>query len=517
MSKNKFLKSSLIVMLIIIMGKILAIIRDSLVAAKFGATYTADIYNFSIGIVYLLTTISYGLTTTFIPLNTDHIEKYTWEKRNSFVNNIISTYSIFTIIITIILILFSKQIVIIFGSGFSSNIQIFNTSVTVIRIMLVSLIFVSIQSVITGVLQSHNEFYEPAAMSMVSNIIFIVYLIFFTDSYGIYGFAVATVIGFFAQFIINVPKYKKLGYNYKIQFNLRDEELKKMLALMMPVIISTSLIQLNNFINRAFAVNIFEGAVTALDLSNKLNTLAYEVFAIGIAMVIYPTLSKYASDNNTKEYKEALLKGINVIFLIMIPASFAIGVLRIPLITILFKRGAFDERAVNLTANALLFYSPAMIAYGLRDVLNKAFYAIKDTKTPMINSFLGIIINIIINIFIVKYMQVSGLTLATSISAIITTILMLISLNKKLKGIGLKNVFLSFNKILIASVSMGGIVFFINEKCLRIFGMNMKGSIISLGTSFIIGSLIYFIIIYFLKVKEFTYFIDLIREKIKRK
>lgn len=201
----------------------------------------------------------------------------------------------------------------------------------------------------------------------------------------------------------------------------------------------------------------------------------------------------------------------------MIPASFAIGVLRIPLITILFKRGAFDERAVNLTANALLFYSPAMIAYGLRDVLNKAFYAIKDTKTPMINSFLGIIINIIINIFIVKYMQVSGLTLATSISAIITTILMLISLNKKLKGIGLKNVFLSFNKILIASVSMGGIVFFINEKCLRIFGMNMKGSIISLGTSFIIGSLIYFIIIYFLKVKEFTYFIDLIREKIKRK
>lgn len=314
MSKNKFLKSSLIVMLIIIMGKILAIIRDSLVAAKFGATYTADIYNFSIGIVYLLTTISYGLTTTFIPLNTDHIEKYTWEKRNSFVNNIISTYSIFTIIITIILILFSKQIVIIFGSGFSSNIQIFNTSVTVIRIMLVSLIFVSIQSVITGVLQSHNEFYEPAAMSMVSNIIFIVYLIFFTDSYGIYGFAVATVIGFFAQFIINVPKYKKLGYNYKIQFNLRDEELKKMLALMMPVIISTSLIQLNNFINRAFAVNIFEGAVTALDLSNKLNTLAYEVFAIGIAMVIYPTLSKYASDNNTKEYKEALLKGINVIF-----------------------------------------------------------------------------------------------------------------------------------------------------------------------------------------------------------
>lgn len=516
MSKDKVFKSSVIVMILIIIGKVLAIVRDSLVAAKFGITYIADIYNFSIGMVYLLTTISYGLTTTFIPLNTDHIKKYTKEKRNKFVNNVINTYSIFTIILTIILILLSKYIVIIFGSKFNNNIEIFNMSVMVVRIMLISLIFISLQSIVTGVLQCHNEFYEPAAMSIVSNIVFIVYLVFFTKVYGIYGFAVATVIGFFAQFIINVPKYKKLGYNYELFIDFKDSELKKMLILMMPVIISTSLIQLNNFINRAFAGKIFEGAIAVLDLANKLNTLAYEVFAIGIAMVIYPTLAQYASGENLKEYKEALSKGINTIFLIMIPAAFAIAILRIPLITLLFKRGAFDERAVELTSNALLFFAPAMVAYGLRDILNKAFYAVKDTKTPMINSFMGIIINIIINIFIVKYMQVSGLTLATSISAIITTILMLMSLNKKLKGINLREVFITFMKILFSSIIMSILLFFINEKCTMFFGMNTKGSIITLIISFVLGSLVYFISIYLLGIKEFKYFVQLFTNKLKK-
>lgn len=516
MSKDKFVKKSLWVMLFIILGKIFAIIRDALVAAKFGATYTADIYNFSIGIVYLLTTVSYGLTTTFIPLNTNHISNYDREKRNKFVHNVINSYSIFTILITIIMMFLSRYIVITFGGGFTNNIENFNISVKVIRIMLLSLIFISLQSVITGVLQSHNEFYEPAAMSLVSNLVFIIYLVFFTEKYGIYGFAFATVISFLAQLIINLPKYKSLEYGYKPYINLKDSELIKMVSLMMPVIISTSLIQLNNFINRAFAANIYEGAVTTLDLSNKLNTLAYEVFAIGIAMVIYPTLAKYAVGEDLYQYKKALLKGINVIFIIMIPAAVAISILRVPLTTLLFKRGAFDERAVNLTSNALLFYAPAMIAYGLRDILNKAFYSINDTKSPMINSFIGIIINIILNVFLVKLMGVSGLTLATSISSTIITVVMLLKLHKKLKGINIIYILKSFLKIIFAAAVMGVIIFIINNRIIMFLGMNMMGSLISLVACLIVGSLSYFLIIYVLRIEEILYIINLVKVRVNK-
>ncbi|MCW6061559.1 murein biosynthesis integral membrane protein MurJ [Clostridium sporogenes] len=502
MKENKTLKSSVFVMLLIILGKVFALIRDSLIAAKFGATYITDIYNFALGMVYLLTTISYGLTTTFIPIHTEGLQKGDRKESNKFVNNVLNTFSIGTIILTILMIVFSKYIIYIFGHGFQKDLMVFNTSIKITKIMLLSLIFISLQSVITGVLQSHKQFYEPAAMAMVSNIVYILYLVFLTSKYGIIGFAIATVIAFLVQFLINVPKYKKLGYKYTTYMDFKDSKIKEIFYLMIPVIISTSVIQLNVFVNRSFATNIYFGAVTILDCANKINTLAYEVFAIGIAMIVYPTLSELAAKDDKKQYKMALGKSINMIIIIMVPAAVGIATLREPLINIIFKRGAFSENAASLTSQALLLYTPAMIAYGVRDILNKAFYAIKDTKTPMINSFIGIIINAMINILLIKYLGVSGLTLATSISAITITIIMLLDLNKKLNGIDVKNIIISFLKVTLSALIMGIIVIVINKFILLNLGTGTKGSAISVLICMVVGAMCYTAAIYLLKVKE---------------
>lgn len=503
MTKNKVLKSSFLVMLFIILGKIFALMRDSLIAAKFGATYTTDIYNFALGMVYLLTTISYGLTTTFIPLNIEHIQKSTQKDRVKFVNNIINVSAIFTIVLTVILIFGTKEIIYYFGHGFTTDINIFNTAVEVTRIMLLSLIFLSIQSVLTGVLQSHKQFLEPSAMAAVSNVIYIIYLVFFAASYGIKGFAIATVIGFFAQYIINVPKYKSLGYKYSSYINLKDEALAKITKLMVPVIISTSVVQLNMFVNRSFANNLYGGAVTILDCSNKINTLAYEVFAIGIGMIVYPTLSQYAAEKNIEEYKKQLKRAINLILMVMIPAAIGILVLRKELVIFIFKRGLFTENAVDLTSKALFYYAPAMIFYGLRDILNRAFYSIQDTKTPMINSFIGILLNILLNIVLINKMGVAGLTLATTLSVLITTFIMFISLSKKIKVINIREFLKTLSKITIASLIMGTVVLIVKKYCYLYVENVMTTSIISIVLGGISGIIVFATMLYFLKVEEF--------------
>lgn len=515
MLKKKMVKSSVIVIILIILGKVFALVRDSLIAAKFGATYITDVYNFALGMVYLLTTISYGLTTTFIPLHTEHLQKSSKKTRDRFVNNVINISLIVTVVVTVILIIFAKYIIYIFGHGFINDPNIFAMSVDITRIMLLSLIFISLQSVITGVLQSHNEFYEPAAMAMVSNIIYIVYLVLLTSKFGIKGFAVATVVGFFMQFVINIPKYRKLGYGYKGIMDFKDKELHHMFKIMVPIIISTSVVQLNVFVNRSFATNIFSGAVTILDCANKINTLAYEVFAIGIAMIIYPTLSELAAKEDKIQYVKALKTGINIIILIMIPTAVAIAVLREPLINIIFKRGAFSNDASILTASALLFYCPAMISYGIRDILNKAFYSIKDTKTPMINSFIGILINIIINILLVRSMGVSGLTLGTTLSSVIATAAMLVNLNKKIGNIGLNQILKIILKTSIASAVMGVSIFFVNKICAALIVSQLKASLAALAISFILGLTVYSLCIYILKIEEFIYIISLIKQKMK--
>lgn len=513
MSENKLFKSSFVVINLIIIGKILAFVRDALIASKFGTSYASDIYSFSISMIFLLTTVSYGLTTTFIPIHTDYIEKKGGSERKKFTNNVINVFVVFTIILTILCIIFAKYIILIFAPGFSSNAEVYASSVKITRIMFLSLIFISLQSVITGVLQAHKKFYTPAAMSIVSNIVFILYLVLLTNKYGIVGFAVSTVIGFCAQLIINIPQYRKLGYSYRPYFDLKDESLTKLFKLMIPVIISTSVVQLNLFVNNYFATKLQEGSVAALNFANKLNTIGYEVFAIGISMVIYPTLSTFAAKENKDEYVNALLKAVNVVLLIMIPAAVGIAILRRPIISVIFKRGAFDERAVSITASALLFYCPSMVAYGLRDILNKAFYSIKDTKTPMVNSIIGILINILFSIILVKMMGVRGLTLSASLSALISTILLIRSLDKGLNGIKIGRFIESITKISICSVVMGAFIFVIKIILTNYFGDRQLSNLISIITSTILGVIIYAVCAYILKIDEYMYVVNIFKSK----
>lgn len=514
MPNNKMVKKSFIVLLLIISGKLLAIVRDSLIAAKFGATYVTDIYNFALGLVYLLITISYGLTTTVIPINSEKIQNKDINKRNKFVSNVLNITLVFFTLITILMIVFCKYIILIFGHGFNKSPMIFTTAINITRIMLLSLIFVGLQSLMAGVLESHKQFYEPSAGAMVSNLVYIIYLIFFEKKYGIYGFGVAVVIGFFMQYIINVPRFRMLGYKYKFNVDFKDNDVRKMFKLMIPIVISTSVVQLSNFVNTAFATNLYTGAATVFNFSNRINTLAYEVFAIGISTIIFPYLSEFAVNNDKGEFKKTLSRGLCMVLIFMIPAAVAIAVLRVPLITVLYKRGAFTNHDVTLTANALLMFTPAMIAYGARDVLNKAFYAVKDTRTPMINSFYGVLINVVLNFILIKFMSVSGLTLATSISAIFTTIIMFYDLSKKLQRIPYKYIIKQIIKLSFSSIIMGIIIFILNKYSIVIFGNSIKGCVYSIFISFIVGCLVYLIMLYILKVEEMFTLLSVMKKKL---
>ncbi|WMJ81196.1 murein biosynthesis integral membrane protein MurJ [Clostridium sp. MB40-C1] len=514
MRDKKIIKSSVIIIMLTILGKGMAFFRDALIASKFGATRITDIYMFSLGVVMLLTTIGYGLTTTLIPMHTENIEKKNIQERNVFISNLLNTSGFITIIFIFISIFISPWVVKVFAPGFMKDMEVFQQAVHILRIMFVSLIFVSMQSIVTGVLQAHKEFSEPAAMAFVQNIIMVVYLIILSNVYGMNGFAVATVTGFVAQFLINVPKFKKLGYSYVFTIDFKDKDILKLLKLMLPIIISTSIIQINLFITRYFATNLYDGAVSALDFSNKLNMLIYEVFAVAISMVVYPTLATYAAQKNSVEYKNALIKAFNVILLIMVPASIGVLILREPIVSVIFERGAFDKEAVKLTATALMFYTPAMIAYGVRDILYKAFYSIKDTRVPMVNSILAILLNIILSFVLVKNMEVSGLALASSISTVITTLILIFILNNRLKGINLKYLIKSFLKIVISSLVMGGVIINIRNLCFLKLGINSLGNIVTIIISFVVGVIVYFVCVYLLKVEEYIYMVELVREKI---
>jgi putative peptidoglycan lipid II flippase len=271
-----------------------------------------------------------------------------------------------------------------------------------------------------------------------------------------------------------------------------------------------SISQLNVLIDKTIASAIFTGGISALNYANKLNLFIYSVFVIPIVTVMYPSISKMSANGDKQKFKKAIIEAINAVNIFVIPASVGAVLHAKPIITLLFERGAFDSDAVVMTANALLFYSIGMVAIGLREVLSRAFYSLQNTKTPMINATIGVMINIIFNLILSKFMGISGLALATSISAIFTMVLMFISFRTKFGPFGLKNVIITSLKITIASLIMGlfsklGFNFFSD-----IFSQNF-----SLILAMVIGVITYFITLHFMKIEDIDVIKNVIKDKIR--
>jgi len=287
------------------------------------------------------------------------------------------------------------------------------------------------------------------------------------------------------------------------------------MKLIVPVLIGASVSQINFLIDRSFASNLGEGGISTLNFANKLNMFVYGVFGVAISTVVYTSLSKFSAQNNEENYNQTLIESINIMNLIMIPATIGMIVLRHPLVDIVFKHGAFDETSARLTAEVLLFYAPGILAYGIRDIINRAFYALQDTKTPMINSVIGLAINIVLNAVLVKYMGITGLALATTISAITTSLLLLFSF-KKIHKVSYRKISIAFVKVVASSAIMGIGVYLFYKAIAVYLGTSFVLRLLGLLLSTVVGIIIYIVSIKIFRVEEYAYFIGKLKDKVGR-
>ncbi|WP_102399820.1 murein biosynthesis integral membrane protein MurJ [Haloimpatiens massiliensis] len=519
MSRKSLAKSTVIIMVITLLSKVMGFFRESLVAAKYGTSFSSDIYVFAWGVTSMLfATIGVALSTTFIPMLSDYIENKSFKDRNYFVNNILNITVLLAVILSLLGVVFGKYVVLIFGPGFATKYSEANflEAIKITRIVFISLIFVGVQNVLTGVLQAHKEFAVPASMSIFFNIVLITYLILWGDKFGAEGLIIALVIAFFAQMLIHIPTYIKLGYKYRFVLDFKDRAIKKMMSLIVPVIVGTSITQVNFLVDRAFASSVGEGSISTLNFANKLNLFIYGVFGMAISTVVYTELSRESAKEDIKAYERTLTKAINTINLVMIPATVGMVLLRVPIIDVVFKHGAFDDKAAKLTASVLVCYAPAMIIYGIRDVMNRAFYSIKDTKTPMINSGIGVLVNIVLNIILIRNWGINGLAIATTVAAVVTTILLLRSFIKQ-TNFNYYEIVMIFCKVVVASLIMGVVVFLVNMCLNKILNKGLIFTILNLGVSSFIGVIVYAIIINKFNVEEYKYLARHVYIRLKKK
>lgn len=502
-------KTALILMVLTVLTKVLGFIRDIILSYFYGASNISDAYLISLTIpLTIFTFIGTALATSYIPIYSSICKKKDIQSANKFTSNILNFNILLCSIIVILSLIFTEPIVRIFASGFKGH--TLSLTITFTRITILAIYFMNGVFIFNSYLQLKDCFVVSALGSIPQNLLIIISIIL-SAQYNNVILAIGYVVAVISQLVYLLPFVHKKGFRYNFIIDLHDENLKKLFKLSVPIIVGVSVNQINVLIDKTIASQIAVGGISALNYANKLNLFIQGIFVLSISTAMYPMISKMAAEDNIDGMKKSVSEAINSISLLVIPATVGAMLFAEPVVKLLFGRGAFDPQAISMTSTGLFYYSIGMLGFGLREIISRAFYSLQDTKTPMLNAAIAMTMNIVLNLILSKFMGIGGLALATSISAIFCTVLLFISFRKKIGSFGMKNIVVSSIKILCASLIMGVLAKLSYDVLLKHIGANL-----SLIAAIVIGAVVYFVLIYFMGIKEVDSMIDAVKKKFRR-
>lgn len=499
-SVKKITKATFFVIIVTVLSKLFGFLREVVLGAFYGTSYKLD----SLIAAQLLPGVFFAsilasFSTTFIPIYNEILIKESKEKASRFVSKSLFLIVIAAFIVAVIGSIFSPLIVEIVFRGFDDSVK--QLTLQLMRITFFYIVFLGANYVFQGFLQSNENFVVPVLVGIPFNVI-IIFSAFLKREFDIYGVAVAFVLGYFSMVLFQIPFAVKKGFKFKLDFNLRDPYINKLFKLVLPVFIGSSVMSLNSFVDRYLASFLPEGSISALNFADKLNGVVYGIFSGSVSAVIYPYLSRFFSSGKKEEFKKYLVLSINSLILIMVPITATVLVLSREIVQFVYERGAFDSRSTYLTSGALMFFSLGYLGYAVREILSRTFYSIQDTLTPMKNGIFAVVINIILNIVLVKFLKHRGLALGTSIVAYVSVFLLMRSLFRKIGKIELKSSLVVFIKALFASFVMAISIIFAKNLIQVKTPVTFITKVINLSIWGFCGVISYSTVIYLLKIKE---------------
>jgi putative peptidoglycan lipid II flippase len=508
---SRIAKSATAVMIISAISKLLGLIRESVMAAYYGASYQTDAYKVAFEIPSIITGVIYAaIAITFIPVYSEYKNK-TDEQRLYFVNNLINIVVLITAVIAAFGMIAAPALVRIIAPGFTE--ETFELSVKLAVVLCPSIVFLALAYLANGFLQANRSFAIPALMGIPLNLIIILSMFCFYR-FGIEALVIGSFVAMASQFFIQAPFMFKRGFRFRPVINFKEPGFRKVLTLSIPVFISTAFNESSILIDKILASGLDAGSISILDYAQKVNGIAGSIFFASLATVFFPELSHVSDDHD--KFGSTVTTGLKIIILIAFPVMAVLLVLRFPIIRLLFERGAFDSGNTAITSAVLGLFSIGILGTGLTSILNRAFYSLKDTKIPMINGILAICANIVFSLIFIRLLGVFGLALASSLAALLCGLSLFLRIRKKVR-VNYKEMGILILKSATAAIIMGISMYLLNIAGECLFDDNSGSASLALkliitGSS---GILAYMGMLYIMRVKELIYIVNLIKGKFK--
>ena len=499
---DSIVKTSIFILAITIISRVLGFVRETVVAAVFGVGAVTDAYAVAvqiIGTAAMLTSIY--LTQLFVPTYVRAKEKDGESKAMGVANNALGVSIVVNFVLMGVLYVVSPLIIGL--TGF--NEEEIPLALTATNIMLLQLPLLAFVNLFLGFMTARKSFFGVNAIGIPMSLAFIVaVLVFGTDS-GVVGITVAALLSVVGQVVLALFWIRKEGYRHKISVKFGTPELRSDMNLLMPAFFAGGIFNLKTWVDTLIATHLAEGSAAAIGFASRLFGLVSGLLILPFAGMAFSYMSEAAAKNDTKQMMNILWKSIRIILFIVVP----IVVITIPfsfdVVSIVFERGEFTPDATIMTGTALLWYMPALLGQVVFTFLMRLYYGLQDTKTPMICSIISISVNIGLSIWMSQTMGIGGLALATTIGTILSAILLLLFLRRKVGVLGFGETAKNLFKMTICAVPCVLVVLGARylsaeqHEIIRFIISTIAGGVAYLGAAFLLRVIVVIDIIHLVK------------------
>ena len=490
------------------LSRLLGLVREVVAARYFGVTGPMSAFTIAFQVPNLVRALfaDSALQGAFVPVFSELLEK--GERKEAF--RVAS--SLFFLIclvlggVTAFFILFAEPLMSLFAPGFDDDPALKELTVNLARLMFPIVVLLALSGLVVGMLNSFDEFAIPALAPVAWNLVIIAALVglvpVLPEDDEIYAYAIGILLGTIVQFLLPLPLLRGRGGTLTFKIDWRDERVRRVLKLMLPVTIALGLINLSLLINSVFGTLVSDEAPAAIDKAFRIYQLPQGLFSIAIATILFPTMSRFAARGAHDDLRRTMGTGVRQISLLLIPSAVLMAVLAEPITQLVYQRGAFGPEATDLTSTAMVWWSISLPFQGVSLLFSRTFFSLQRPWATTALAGLNLAVNAAVSAALYGPFEIAGIVLGTVAGTVVMCVAQGWILRRELAGIEGARLVSSAVRMLAAAALLGVVSYFVWKGLDDALGRSFAGQAVSVLTAIAAGSLVYAAAVWVLRVPE---------------
>jgi putative peptidoglycan lipid II flippase len=501
------------------LSRIAGLVREIVAASYFGVKGPMSAFTIAFQVPNLIRSLfaDAALQAAFVPVFTEQLEHR--GRRDAFrvASALVFVISVSLGVLTALFVLLAPVIMPLFAPGFDDELT--DLTVRLAQLMFPIVLMLGLSGLVVGVLNSFEHFAVPAIAPLFWNLAIIATLVALTPVFEgddrIYAYAIGILLGTLVQLLLPLPWLRRTGFALARNFNWRDERVMRVLKLMFPVTLGIGLINFNLSVNSIFATLISEEAPAAIDKAFRIYMLPQGVFAVALATVLFPTFSRLATRGDTDGLRAVQGSGTRQMLLLLVPAAALMLVLSEPITRIVYQRGEFDAAQTDLVAEALFFFALSLPFAGVNLILIRTFFSLQLPWRPTQIALANLGVNAGLDAILYKPMGIGGITLATAIVSLVTSVALAVTLRRRIGGVDMARTVQAGTRIVAAGALCAGVALGVREALGGLGDTLVEQTVVVVAAS-AAGLAIYAAGVLATRVEEARQITDLVRQQVAR-